>query len=89
MFAPEQILCQAPAVLETRAKCPADNKLSKRVGYRTGNEAAHLIKQPATNEAINQSLQRNIEFLMALILCKDDPVSYHGKRKMKASKTLC
>lgn len=26
---------------------------------------------------------------MALILFDDDPFPYHGKRKMKASKTLC
>lgn len=30
-------------------------QLSKHVGYRTGNEAARVIKQAAANEAIKQS----------------------------------
>lgn len=47
MFTPEQLPCQVPAILETGAQCPADNKLVKRVGYTAGNEAAHLIKKAA------------------------------------------
>lgn len=38
MFGPEWFLCQVPAILETGARCPADDKLWKHVGYKTGNE---------------------------------------------------
>lgn len=31
----------------TGAQCPADNKLLKHLGYKTFNEAAHLINKTA------------------------------------------
>lgn len=47
MFTPEQFLCRVPSILDTGAQCPADNKLLKCLGYKTRNEAAHLINKTA------------------------------------------